>query len=111
MAIVTHTFISKTNTIIKDSNASVGLNPIIELNYGKMLTRVLIYFDHSKVQKMVEDKTYPEIGKLKHILKIKNAGSIDDRHINKKFLDSNGEYYKQRAASFDLIFSLKKFDS
>ena len=106
MAIVTHTFISKTNTIIKDSNASVGLNPIIELNYGKMLTRVLIYFDHSKVQKMVEDKTYPEIGKLKHILKIKNAGSIDDRHINKKFLDSNGEYYKQRAASFDLIFFL-----
>lgn len=106
MAIVTHTFISKTNTIIKDSNASVGLNPIIELNYGKMLTRALIYFDHSKVQKMVEDKTYPEIGKLKHILKIKNAGSIDDRHINKKFLDSNGEYYKQRAASFDLIFFL-----
>lgn len=106
MAIVTHTFISKSNTIIKDSHASVGLNPILELNYGKMLTRALIYFDHSKVKKLVEDKTYPDMSKLKHVLKIKNAGSVDDRHINKKYLDSNGEYYKQRAVSFDLIYFL-----
>ena len=106
MAIVTHTFISKSNTIIKDSVASVGLNPILELNYGKMLTRGLIYFDHTKVQKMVEDKTYPDISKLKHVLKMKNAGSIDDRHINKIYLDSNGDYYKQRTSSFDLIYFL-----
>lgn len=106
MAIVTHTFISKSNTIIKDNVASVGLNPILELNYGKMLTRGLIYFDHTKVQKMVEDKTYPDMSKLKHILKMKNAGSIDDRHINKIYLDSNGDYYKQRTSSFDLIYFL-----
>lgn len=106
MAIVTHTFISKSNTIIKDSVASVGLNPILELNYGKMLTRGLIYFDHTKVQKMVEDKIYPDISKLRHVLKIKNAGSIDDKHINKIYLDSNGDYYKQRTSSFDLIYFL-----
>lgn len=106
MAIVTHTFISKSNTIIKDSVASVGLNPILELNYGKMLTRGLIYFDHTKVQKMVEDKIYPDISKLRHVLKMKNAGSIDDKHINKIYLDSNGDYYKQRTSSFDLIYFL-----
>ena len=106
MAIVTHTFISKSNTIIKDSVASVGLNPILELNYGKMLTRGLIYFDHTKVQKMVEDKIYPDISKLRHVLKIKNAGSIDDKHINRIYLDSNGDYYKQRTSSFDLIYFL-----
>lgn len=106
MAIVTHTFISKSNTIIKDSVASVGLNPILELNYGKMLTRGLIYFDHTKVQKMVEDKIYPDISKLRHVLKMKNAGSIDDKHINRIYLDSNGDYYKQRTSSFDLIYFL-----
>lgn len=106
MAIVTHTFINKSNTIIKDSVASVGLNPILELNYGKMLTRGLIYFDHTKVQKMVEDKIYPDISKLRHVLKMKNAGSIDDKHINRIYLDSNGDYYKQRTSSFDLIYFL-----
>ena len=106
MAIVTHTFISKSNTIIKDSVASVGLNPILELNYGKMLTRGLIYFDHTKVQKMVEDKIYPDISKLRHVLKMKNAGSIDDKHINRIYLDSNGDYHKQRTSSFDLIYFL-----
>lgn len=106
MAIVTHTFISKSNTIIKDSVASVGLNPILELNYGKMLTRGLIYFDHTKVQKMVEDKIYPDISKLRHVLKMKNACSIDDKHINRIYLDSNGDYYKQRTSSFDLIYFL-----
>lgn len=106
MAIVTHTFISKSNTIIKDSVASVGLNPILELNYGKMLTRGLIYFDHTKVQKMVEDKIYPDISKLRHVLKMRNAGSIDDKHINRIYLDSNGDYYKQRTSSFDLIYFL-----
>lgn len=106
MAIVTHTFISKSNTIIKDSVASVGLNPILELNYGKMLTRGLIYFDHTKVQKMVEDKIYPDISKLRHVLKMKNAGSIDDKHINRIYLDSNGDYYKQRTSAFDLIYFL-----
>ena len=106
MAIVTHTFIDKSNTIIKDSMASVGLNPILELNYGKMLTRGLIHFDHTKVKKMVEDKIYPDTSKLRHVLKMKNAGSIDDKHINRIYLDSNGDYYKQRTSSFDLIYFL-----
>ena len=61
MAIVTKTYIDKTNTIIKDNAANTGLNPVMELNYGQMLSRCIIYFDHTKVQRMVEDKTYPDI--------------------------------------------------
>lgn len=106
MAIVTHTFINKSNTIIKDSPASVGLNPILELNYGKTLSRALIYFDHTKVKELVEDKVYPDTSKLRHVLKMKNAGSVDDKHVDRKLRDANWESPKERAASFDLIFFL-----
>ena len=51
MAINTKTYISKCNTIIKESYANTGLNPIMELNYGLMTTRGLLYFDHNKVKK------------------------------------------------------------
>ena len=63
MAINTKTFISKSNTIIKDNASNTSLNPVMELNYGKMLTRGMIYFDHNKVKQMVEDKIYPNISK------------------------------------------------
>lgn len=106
MAIVTHTFIEKSNTLIKDNYASVGLNPILELNYGNMVSRFIIYFNHNKIKQLIDDKTYPDITKLHHILKLKNAGSIDIRNINRKYIDSNGEYYKQRAISFDIILFL-----
>ena len=63
MAINTKTYITKSNTIVKDSNVNLSLNPVMELNYGKMLTRGIIYFDHNKVKKLVEDKTYPDMSK------------------------------------------------
>ena len=61
MAINTKTYISKSNTIVKDSNVNLALNPVMELNYGVMLTRGLIYFDISKIKKRVEDKIYPDL--------------------------------------------------
>ena len=75
---VTKTYASKSNTISRDQEyVNLGLNPIMEINYGKMLTRGMIYFDHSKVKKMVEDKTYSDISKLHHILKMTNCSSIE----------------------------------
>lgn len=106
MAIVTKTYIDKTNTIIKDNAANTGLNPVMELNYGQMLSRCIIYFDHAKVQRMVEDKTYPDINKLRHILKFTNASSIPSHKINEPCFDSEYNAYKERAISFDLIFFL-----
>lgn len=104
MAIVTKTYITKSNTLIKDSNSNTGLNPILELNYGKMNTRGILYFNHEKVKKMVEDKIYPDMSKLRHVLKMTNSSSITDKDFNKKCLDSEFENYRQRATSFDLVF-------
>lgn len=105
--IVTKTYLSKCNTIVKDNNANLSLNPILELNYGKMLSRGLIYFDHIRLKNMVEDKIYPEIGKLRHVLKMTNCASLNNRYdINCPCLRSDYDGCKKRASSFDLILFL-----
>ena len=104
MSINTKTFITKSNTIIKDSVVNTGINPIIELNYGKMVSRGLIYFDHTKLQQLVNDKVYVDTDKLKHTLKMFNAASHNERIINDIQIDSIHSNYKERACSFDLIF-------
>lgn len=106
MAIVTKTYLDKCNTIVRDNNVNLSLNPVMELNYGKMLSRCIIHFDHNKVKKLVEDKTYPDMSKLRHILHITNCSSIVDKNLNSCGLTSQKDGHKQRAASFDLIFFL-----
>ena len=56
--IVSKTYINKINTIVKDNYVNLSLNPVMEVNYGKMLTRGILYFDHMKIKKMVEEKIY-----------------------------------------------------
>ena len=106
MAINTKTYLNKSNTIIKNSNANTGLNPILELNYGNTLTRGLIYFDHSKLQCLVNENVYPDTTKLKHTLKMFNASSVNEHKINKKNFDCVHKTNKERASSFDLILFL-----
>lgn len=106
MAINTKTFISKSNTLVKDSKVNLSLNPVMELNYGNMLTRGIVYFDHNKIRKMVEDKVYPDMTKLKHVLHMTNAASVNDRKINCPMMTSDHTSDKMRAISFDLIFFL-----
>ena len=101
---VTKTYASKSNTISQDQEyINMGLNPIMEINYGKMLTRGMIYFDHTKVKNMVEDKTYPDISKLHHTLKMVNCSSIELKGETIPCMDSTLHGSKLRAASFDLI--------
>ena len=104
--IITKTYLSKTNTIYKDNFANLSLNPILELNYGQTLSRGLIYFDHSKIKCMVNDKTYPNIDKLHHVLKMTNCASITSKEINKPCFTPNNDNSKFRAISFDLILFL-----
>ena len=106
MALVTRTYISKSNTIVKDSCVNVGVNPIVELNYGHMTTRCMLYFDHTKVKNLVNDKTYPDMSKLHHVLKMTNTASLTRSAI---YRPCTSEYFndnKERATSFDLIFFL-----
>lgn len=104
---IAKTYISKFCTIVKDSKLNSGINPVAELHYGNgECSRMLIYFDHNKIKKMVDDKTFGNIEKLHHYLHITNAGSIDftDVHCNKMSEISDNRVV--RATSFDLIFFL-----
>ena len=100
------TYISKMNSIIKGSDLNTSLNPISELVYGKNLTRILCYFDHAKIKKMMEDGTMPDKSKITHRLKITNAGSTDYLMMHHKETSSIDASLKRRASSFDLIFFL-----
>lgn len=100
------TYINKINTIIKDSNLNTGINPIAELNYGKGVSRILLYFDHSKVKRMIEDGIFADMSKLKHTLKITNSGSIDFTEVHRCSTSQISHKPKKRATSFDVIFFL-----
>jgi len=102
------TYISKFNSIISGSKLNTGLNPIAELCYGKdtIVTRCLVYFDHNKVKELIDNDTMPDMKKMKHVLHITNAGSIDFTQLHKKETSSIDDNIKVRATSFDLIFFL-----
>lgn len=106
MAIVTKTYISKSNTIFKDNCVNLGLDPILSLGYGREVSRGLMYFDHTKLQNLVKDKTYPNTEKLKHILKMTNTASLTKSDLYKPCADIIYNDFKERATSFDLIFFL-----
>ena len=103
---ITRTYIEKMNSIIKDSDLNTGINPVSELLFGKNTSRILIYFDHSKIKKMMEDGTFPDKSKITHRLKITNAGSLDFTMIHHTDSSSISGCLRKRASSFDLIFFL-----
>lgn len=100
------TYLDKCNTIVKDNPVNTGLNPVMELNYSKMVSRMLVHFDHSRLKAMHEDGTYPDLSKLRHTLKMTNCGSIDVYDLDRKHFNSINTADKLRAVSFDLIFFL-----
>ena len=103
---ITRTYISKSCSIIKDSEINTGINPVNELCYGKNTSRVLIYFDHNRIKKMMEDGTFPDKSKITHRLKITNAGSLDFTMLHQTDNSSIDGCIRKRASSFDLIFFL-----
>lgn len=106
MAKVTKTYASKSNTIFKDSCANTGLNPVMEIAYGKGISRGVIYFDHNKVKKLVEDMTYPDMGKLRHTLKMTNTASLTEFMLHKPCHMDFYDTFSERATSFDIILFL-----
>lgn len=104
--IVTRTFLDKANTIIKDNPVNTGLNPVLELNYGKLLTRGLIHFDCSDIACKVADKVYPDPGKLHHVLHMTNAASFDMDNMTRELPATDYNSVKERATSFDIILFL-----
>ena len=101
------------NTIINGSELNTSLNPISSLIYGKNLTRVLLYFDHTDIKNMMTDGTFPDKDKVSHYLKITNAGSLDFTQLHCGEVSSIDDNLKRRASSFDIIFFLipKEWDA
>lgn len=103
---IERTYLSKCCTIIKDSDLNTGINPVLELIYGKRTTRLLLYFDLEKLCNKINEKIYPDITKFKHILNLTNCGSIDFSDLHSQLLSSVDDTVKIRTTSFDLIFFL-----
>ena len=102
---VTRTLLSKNATIFKGSDDNFGLNPICMLHYGRTVSRFLIKFDIDELRKCVEDGTYSDVDSLKHVLKMKNCGSIDPKKFDQTLPSYEFEGEKQRATSFTLLFT------
>ena len=101
---IIHSFLNKCNTIIENSKNNSGLNPIIELNGGEIVTRALLYFDINKIKKEINNNI--DITLTKHILKMTNCGSINSSNNVK-----NNEYVqKKRASSFDVILFILPYE-
>lgn len=99
---VRHIFLDKTNTITKGSLWNTGLNPILEINYGKELSRGLIHFDVNEIKSLVDDGTFGDVSKLKCVLKMTNCASVDGLPYDKEIHHRASEPV-ERATSFDLM--------
>jgi len=101
---VLHTYFDKNNTIIKGEVINTARNPIVELFYGDgvnsghNISRYLFHFDESKLQDLHNNGMYPDLTKMKHVLKMTNTIAFDSSQ-----LDGNACGGKHRACSFDLI--------
>lgn len=103
---VTITRFDKTNTIISESPLNLGLNPIIQLGYGDGVSRGLAHFPVDRLRCLVEDKTYADMSKLRHVLKMTNCGSVDVVNFKKPLFKGDASGWKERASSFDILFFL-----
>ena len=99
---VRHIFLDKTNTITKGSLWNTGLNPILEINYGRELSRGLIHFDVNEIGGLIADGTFSNPSKLSCILKMTNCASVDGLPYDKEIHHRASEPV-ERAESFDLV--------
>jgi hypothetical protein len=103
---VIRTYFDRNNTIVFNEYVNTGRNPITELYYGGGVTnqsysRFLFHFDESRLKSLYTGGTYPNIGLLKHTLRMTNTGAFDLSLLGKDTCDG-----KKRACSFDLVVAL-----
>ena len=99
---VRHIFLDKTNTITAGSLWNTGLNPILEINYGKEVSRGLIHFDVNEIGALISDGTFSDPSKLICTLKMTNCASVDGLPYDKEIHHRASEPV-ERATSFDLV--------
>jgi hypothetical protein len=97
------TYFEKNNTLIYNSLTNTGRNPVTELYYGglsssKEYTRYIFKFDETKLRDLYSDKTFSDLSKLKHTLRMTNTSAFETN-----LLGAETGTGKIRASSFDLI--------
>lgn len=102
---VTRTFLSKSNTVILNSEYNFGLNPTADLFYGSVYSRFIFQFDLSNIQSLINDKTYPDPNKLIHKLHFINCASVglNGQTDRNNIVYANYPSEKQRTSSFELM--------
>jgi len=100
---VLRTFFDRNNTLIYNLKTNVGRNPIAQLTYGGIFkgvnySRFIFQFDETRIKELYDDKTFSDISKLKHTLRMTNTGAFDTNLLGKTTCDG-----KRRACSFDLV--------
>lgn len=103
---IRHFFLDKTNTIIEGSTQNVGLNPILSIGYGKFIMRGLIHFDLDEIRRLIEDKTFADVNKLKFTLKMTNCFSVDNVPYEKKYHMTFGESMNRASSVSAILFKL-----
>jgi hypothetical protein len=101
---VVRTYFNRNNTLVFNSIINTGRNPITELYYGggdltnKSYSRFIFQFDETRLKNLYEDKTFADLSKLKHTLRMTNTGAFDVELLGNDTCSG-----KKRASSFDLI--------
>ena len=100
---IRHIFLDKTATIIKNSEANTGLNPVVELNYGDAVTRFVLHFDEALIKSLIEDKTLAQPDKVEYHLKMTNCMSVNGVPYDSRLFYGNTAGLKKRASSFTVL--------
>jgi hypothetical protein len=100
---VIRTYFDRNNTIVFNEYVNTGRNPITELYYGggvinQSYSRFLFHFNESRLKSLYDNGTYPNLGLLKHTLRMTNTGAFDLSLLGKDTCSG-----KKRACSFDLV--------
>lgn len=95
------TYLDKSNTIVYNSTINTAQNPVCELCYGDGYTRVLINVNIDRIRNMVNDKTFADVTKLRHVLRMKNCWGFQSLKSN-IILSSSKQTAKERTSGFDL---------
>lgn len=99
---IRHFFLDRTNTIIEGSKYNCGLNPIMQISYGKGVSRGLLHFDIDEIKKNVEENV-SDTEKLTFKLHMTNCASVDTVPFHDTLLRGKTGV-AERASSFTLDF-------
>lgn len=99
---VIRTYFDKNNTLVARDHVNTARNPIAELFYGgtsgsTQYSRFIFHFDETRLKSFFTGRTFTDLSKLTHTLKLTNTATFDEELLN---TDMNG---KDRSNSFDLI--------